>query len=164
MDYHPTVQKIKDILNENNISFETFEHEPVRTSAEASNLRDGYTLHQGAKAIIARVKEPGKGKRFVMFVLPGDKRFDVAKIKNNLSLVDVRFATEEEVAEITNGVLPGGVPPFGNLFGLDVFADQNVFENERIIFNAGDRTYSIALESRDYKTVVNPKITNIVAE
>lgn len=161
MSYHPTVEKIKSLLKENSAEFETFEHEPVRTSEEASKIRTGYTLGQGAKALIARVKEPGKGKKFVMFVIPGNKRFDPAKIKGNLGLVDIRFATEQEVGEITNGVLPGGVPPFGNLFNLEVFVDTSLFDNEEIVFNAGDKSYSIAMKSADYKRVVNPTIAEI---
>jgi len=161
MDYHPTVEKIKSLLVKNSCWFEAFEHAPVRTSEEAAKIRTGYTLQQGAKAIIARVKESGKGKRFVMFVVPADKRFDAGKIKNNLGLSDIRFATEQEIIELTQGVVPGGVPPFGNLFGLDVFSDDGIFKNEKIVFNAGDRSYSIAMISNDYKKVVNPIVKDI---
>ncbi len=161
MQYHPVVEKIKSLLKENSVPFEEFFHEPVRTSEEAAKVRPGYGLEHGAKAIIARVKEPSKGKKFVMFVLPGSKKFDSVKIKNNLGLVDIRFATEEEVSEITGGVLPGGVPPFGNLFGLEVFADKTLFDNEKIIFNAGDRSCSVGMKLADYRNIVNPKISDI---
>ncbi len=162
MPYHPITEKITSILKENNCWFETFEHAPVRTSEEAAKLRTGYTLHQGAKTIIARVRESGKGKRFVMFLVPGDKRFDADKIKSEFGLSDLRFAIESEVAEITGNVLPGGVPPFGNLFGLEVYTDRGVLENEKIIFNAGDRSFSVAMKSEDFVKLVNPKIGSIV--
>ncbi len=161
MEYHPVVEKIGNLLRDNSVEFESFEHEPVRTSEEAAKVRTGYRLEQGAKAIIARVKEAGKGKRFVMFVMPGNKKFDAVKIKVNLGLGDIRFATEQEVSEITSGVLPGGVPPFGNIFGIDVFADKGLFDNERIIFNAGDRSYSIGMKSADYMRVFHPNVSDI---
>lgn len=163
MEYHPTVEQIKCLLSDHSIKFDVFEHAPVRTSEEAANIRTGYSLKQGAKAIIVRAKEPGKSRRFVMFVVPGDRKFDSGKVKSAISLVDIRFATEVEVAEITHGVLPGGVPPFGNLFHLDVFADRSLFENERIVFNAGDRRYSIGMKSADYMRLVNPTVTDICA-
>lgn len=162
MEYHPIVEKIESILKERSLWFETFQHEAVRTSEEAAKTRPGYTLNQGAKAIIARVKEPGKGKKFVMFVLPADKKFDSEKIKANLGFNDIRFAAEPEVAEITGGVLPGAVPPFGNLFGLEVFADPTLFDNEKIVFNAGDRRYSVAMRSSDYRDLVQPVVREIV--
>lgn len=161
MNYHKTVQDIKNLLFKSNCWFEVFEHEPVRTSEQAAQVRTGYSLAQGAKAIILRVKKNNE-KKFVMLVLPGDQKFDKKKIKALFETDDFRFATESEVIELTGGVLPGGIPPFGNLFGFDVFADPKVFENEKIIFNAGDKRISLAMKSADYKLVVNPKVASII--
>ncbi|MCL4338494.1 hypothetical protein M1271_02300 [Patescibacteria group bacterium] len=158
MLYHPVVEKIKNILVKNNLWFETFEHEPVMTSEEAAKVRLEYTLHQGAKAIIIRVKITESNKRFVMLVFPADMRFDNKKVKEIFNAKDIRFATPEEIRKISGGVETGGIPPFGNLFGLEVLVDNGLFENEKIIFNAGDRRYSIAMKSADYKSLVNPLI------
>lgn len=161
MEYHKTVNKIIDLLKSRGLWFETFEHEEVRTSEEAAKTRTGYFLEQGAKAIIVRVKTSG-GKYFAMLVLPGDRRFDTDKVERLFKAKDIRFATEEEVGEITDGVQPGGVPPFGNLFNLKVVVDPSLFENEKIVFNAGDRKYSIAMRSEDYKILVKPEINDII--
>jgi Ala-tRNA(Pro) deacylase len=163
MDYHKTVSEIRGTLDKNNVWYETFEHGPVRTSEEAAKIRTGYSLHQGAKAMIVRIKSQGQSK-FIMAVLPGDLRIDSNKLKRYFNAKDIRFANEEEVNTITNGVQPGGVPPIGNLFNLEVVADPSIFENERIVFNAGDRRYSIAMKSEDYKKIVNPKIESIVQQ
>lgn len=156
MSYHPVVNKIISILNEKNIEFETFEHEPVRTSQEAASIRPGYTQSQGAKALIVRAKISNTDKQFVMVVVPGDKKFDSKKLRAALSAKDIRFATESEVGEITGGVLPGGVPPFGNLFGLQTYVDHGLYQNQKIIFNAGDKRFSIAMNLGDYDRIVKP--------
>ncbi len=161
MQFHPVVKKIEDILNERGVWFERFEHEAVRTSEEAAAVRKGYTLAQGAKALVVRVKNE-KGKQFVMIVVPGNRRFDTKKAKTVLGAKDVRFASPQEVAELTSGVVPGGVPPFGNLFGLDVYADESVVRNEKIIFNAGDKRVSIGMYATDYKEIVAPHVADIV--
>jgi len=158
---HPIAQYIIDLLAQNDCWHETFQHQAVRTSLEAAEQRADYTLHQGAKAIIARIKVPNEGKRFVMLVFPADCKFDGVKVKHLLGAKDIRFATETEVEEITSGVKPGGVPPFGNRFGLEVIADPTLFENEKIVFNAG-RTTSIAMLSGDYRRFVAPTIREIV--
>jgi len=160
--YHKTCYEIKKILDTNNVWFEVFEHKPVRTSEEAAKIRTGYTLHQGAKALIVRVKSSGE-KRFVMLVVPGDKRLDNKKVKSVLEATDVRFASETEVKEVTGGVLPGGVPPFGNLFGLQVYVDPGVLGNKRIVFNAGDRRVSLGMKSEDYFSLVKPNVVDIAA-
>jgi prolyl-tRNA editing enzyme YbaK/EbsC (Cys-tRNA(Pro) deacylase) len=160
-NYHPVASKIKELLDQNSFWYETFEHEPVRTSEQAAALRTGYELHQGAKAIILRIRETGVGKKFLMLVIPGDRKFDQKKLKSQFPISDIRFATEEEVGQVTGGVLPGGVPPFGNLFGLEVIADRSLLLNEKIIFNAGDRSFSVAMMSVDYVSLVQPKIADI---
>ena len=158
---HPIHRQITDLLRQHNCWFEEFEHAPVRTSEEAAKIRDGYTLQQGAKALIVRAKIPNQGKKFVMLVMPADQKFSSAKVQQVLGAKDLRFATEDEVEEITKGVKPGGVPPFGNLFDLEVVSDATLYENEKIVFNAG-RTSSIGMLSADYKKLVQPIVADIV--
>jgi Ala-tRNA(Pro) deacylase len=160
--YHTLTSKIQQLIVDHNFWYESFEHEPVRTSEEAAAIRDGYTLHQGAKALLVRIKKSSADKFFVMLVIPGDMQFDKQKVLEHFGSKDIRFATPEEVVEITDGVLPGGVPPFGNLFGLEVLCDPQVLANEKIIFNAGDRSFSIGMFARDYQTLVCPQVVAIV--
>ena len=164
--YHKTASLITDVLNEADCSYKTYEHDPVRTSEEAAAIRPEYTIAQGAKALIVRIKRKNfpkdKEKQLVQIVVPGDAKFDPKKVRQELNAKDVRFALEEEVIKITNGVVPGGVPPFGNLFGLPVYADKSLLENEEIIFNAGDRRFSIAMKSEDYLLVVEPEVVEVV--
>jgi prolyl-tRNA editing enzyme YbaK/EbsC (Cys-tRNA(Pro) deacylase) len=158
---HSIAAEIITLLKDNKYWYETFNHEPVRTSEEAAKLRPWYSADQGAKAIIARIKVPFAGKSFIMLVLPGDKKFNEAKVCQSTGAKDIRFAKENEVKTITKDVKPGGVPPFGNLFGLRVIADKSIFNNETIVFNAG-RTTTIAMKSEDYQALVRPEIANIV--
>jgi prolyl-tRNA editing enzyme YbaK/EbsC (Cys-tRNA(Pro) deacylase) len=162
MSYHPITKTTTDLLTQNNCWFETFEHAPVRTSEEAATTRPGYTLHQGAKAMIVRVKKSAMDKFFAMLVLPADCRFDNEKVRRLFGAKDVRFASEMEVAEITSGVLPGGVPPFGNLFELPVIMEPTILQNEKIVFNAGDRSFSVAMKSEDYQKLATPQVAEII--
>lgn len=162
IQYHYVVEKIKALLTESQCCYETFEHEPVRTSEEAATTRPGYTLSQGAKALLVRVKISNAIKSFVMLVFPADKRFDADKVKMLLGAKDIRFATEEEVDQITDGVQPGGVPPFGNLFDVKVIVDASLLNNEKIVFNAGDKSFSIAMRTQDYVKIVDPQVADIV--
>ena len=156
-DLHPVTQRIVDLLDAQGCWYETFHHEAVRTSEEAAAKRPGYGLHQGAKAIILRVKRTKKDKFFVMLVFPADRKFDNKIVKANFKARDIRFASEEEVSALTGGVEPGGVPPFGNLFELPIFATPDLFEQDRIVFNAGDRRFSLAMRSADFRRLVRPK-------
>jgi Ala-tRNA(Pro) deacylase len=153
---HPIVAEITTMLDDKGCWYETFEHEPVRTSEEAAKTRPGYELHHGAKAIILRVKKSKKDKWFVMIVFPAHHKFNNVKVKTYFDAKDIRFATSEEVNNLTGGVQPGGVSPFGNLFDLPVYVTPELFDNERIVFNAGDKRFSLAMNSADYRRLVEP--------
>ncbi len=162
MAYHPVVQQILDLIRQRGSWHETFEHGEVLTSEQAAQTRPGYTLGQGVKAMIVKAYTSKSDGRFVMLTFPADRKFDSKKVQTALGVKNLRFATMEEVTEATGGVQPGGVPPFGNLFGLDMYADPAIFENEKIVFNAGDRKFSVAIKSADWKNLVNPKPANII--
>lgn len=153
---HPVTRKIVDLLESAGCWYETFHHQSVRTSEEAAAVRPGYGLHQGAKAIILRVKRTKRDKFFVMLVFPADRKFDSKGVKAHFTARDIRFATTEEVDTLTNGVQPGGVPPFGSLFELPVYAAPELFDLDCIVFNAGDRRFSLAMRAADFRRLECP--------
>ncbi len=155
------VEKITTILKDNGVWFEQLIHQPVRTSEEAVRVRTGYTIAQGMKSLIVKGKRSGRGRQYIMIVVPGNSEFDKQKLRAETGYTDVRFATEREVGEITGGVLSGGVPPWGSLFQLSAFADKAIFANEKVIFNAGDRRVSIAMSANDYLRLEAPTVVAI---
>lgn len=135
------------------------EHEAGTTSEEMAIIRKDYSLSEGAKALIL-MTDIG----FIQVVVPGDKKFKNSKLRKVIHTKDIRFATPEELGVLTDGILPGAVPPFGNLFNLSVYADATLFDNEHIVFNCGERTASIAMRPEDYKAVVCPIVADIAAD
>lgn len=164
MHYHPIANQITELLKTNNIWHETFEHEAVITSEDAARVRPAYALNQGAKALVVKTERRNRENSFAMLVVPANLKLNSKKVKVALDLRSFRFATEEEIAKITQGIQRGGVPPFGNLFlePVPVYVDAKMFENERIIFNAGDRCFSVAMQSEDYRRLVCPLVVDIV--
>jgi len=151
-----TVQAIRKFLEENNISYEYKEHEEVRTSEEAAKAR-GEDIKIGAKAMILKADD-----KFIMLVLSSAKKIDSKKVKQTLGADSLRFATPEEVEKLT-GCVPGGVPPFANIFGLELIVDKTIPMNEFMAFNAGERTKSLKLKTEDYLKVLTPRIEEFSA-
>lgn len=143
--------RLEGLLKERGVDFTILRHQPVFTSEEAATVR-GVALSSGAKALICKV-EAG----FVMFVVPADQKLDSKQVRQALGIHGLRFATREELKELT-GLPPGAVPPFGSLFGLPNYCDTRLAENERINFNAGDNSISISLRYEDYLKVENPTL------
>ena len=143
--------RLQQLLAGSHVLFEVLRHEPVFTSAEAAAIR-GTTLASGAKALVCKADE-----RFVMIVLPADRKLASKRIRQALGWRSLRFADRAEVAELT-GLEPGSIPPFGSLFGLPTYCDERLAENERINFNAGDHAISISLAYRDWLQVEQPTL------
>ena len=144
-------ERIESLLRQHEIAFRVLRHEPVYTSEEAAKMR-GTPLASGAKALIC------KGQReFVMFVVPADRKLDSRAVRRAKSWRKLRFATGEEILELT-GLTPGSIPPFGSLFGLPVLCDESLAMNEMINFNAGDHCVSVTMAYVDYIRVENPEL------
>ena len=50
----------------------------------------------------------------------------------------------------------GAMPPFGNLYGMNVFVSQALREDDEIAFNAGSHSELIRLTYADYERLVHP--------
>lgn len=144
-------ERLQSLLTEHRVTFRVLRHEPVYTSEEAAKIR-GTALASGAKALICK-GETG----FVMFVLPADLRLDSRAIRKAKGWRKLRFASADEVLELT-GLKPGCIPPFGSLFQLQVFCDRHLAENDIINFNAGDHSISISLAYEEYIQVEKPEL------
>ncbi|MEM5799608.1 MAG: YbaK/EbsC family protein [Candidatus Aenigmatarchaeota archaeon] len=142
--------ELVNILVNFKVDFEIMSHRPVTTSEEAALVR-GTTLESGAKAIVAKID------RFVLFVLPANLNIDSKKVKKIFKTKNFRFATDEELYDITS-CKKGAVPPFGNIFGLETFVDQELLKQKKINFNAGRNDKSIKMKTEDYLKIVKPKI------
>ncbi len=153
LETSPVFEKIKQLLEENGVSYQFFEHEPVFTSEQAAKIRNT-KMCQGAKAIIFSADE-----KPILAVVPGDRRVDAKVFKKLYQIKNLRLLTADEVKELT-GLEIGAIPPFGSAMNLKTYCDQRVFENEEIVFNAGAHTKSIKMKSKDFETLENPIVNN----
>jgi prolyl-tRNA editing enzyme YbaK/EbsC (Cys-tRNA(Pro) deacylase) len=133
------------------VAYRVLEHAPARTSAEAAAAR-GTPIQAGAKALVVRADA-----RPVHLVLRADRRVDNARLRALLGARRLRFVGLDELATLT-GCVPGGVPPFGNLFGLEVLVDEELTRCEEIAFNAGSRTVSITMRCADFLRLAGARV------
>lgn len=146
------LDSIRRLLTEAGVSFREVNHAPTFTSEESAKAR-GEELRTGGKALLLKTDDV-----FRLFVLPADRKLDSAAVKRHLGVKKTRFATADELKELT-GLVPGSVPPFGPpILPFELYVDEAVRANERIAFNAGSLTDSIILATADYLAVARPTI------
>jgi Ala-tRNA(Pro) deacylase len=114
---------------------------------ESAEVR-GTDLQEGAKALILK-----SDTSHVMIVVPADKQVEISKIESRL---DSKVSLESpDIIKSQYGLDIGAVPPIGTMFGMKVYVDNKLFENERIAFNSGLRTSSIIMNPKDLSTVMD---------
>lgn len=144
------VQKIKNLLEQNNVDYRYMEHEPTPTSEDAARVR-GTKPEEGAKAIILKTSKTNKN---VMVVLPGNLKINSKNVKNYMA-EDISFEDPNIILE-KFGLIIGGVPPFANLIDSQIvfLIDEKLFLNENISFNCGKKTESITMSAQEYKKII----------
>jgi prolyl-tRNA editing enzyme YbaK/EbsC (Cys-tRNA(Pro) deacylase) len=140
------------LLTDKHIVFRTVHHQPTFTSEESAAAR-GEDIKIGGKALLMKVDND-----FKLFVISAPLKADSKKIKHHCKAKSIRFATKEELLELTT-LVPGSVPPFGRpILNFDLFVDSTIVENEKIAFNAGLLTDSIIMNTSDYLALSKPEI------
>ena len=141
---------IRRLLDGAGAAYREAEHGPTRTSEESAAAR-GEPLSVGGKALLLRVKG-----EFRLFVLSAARKLDSKKVQARFGDKRIRFATAQELLQLT-GLVPGAVPPFGRpVLPFDLYVDESITRNDRVAFNAGLLTRSIVLSREDYLRIANP--------
>jgi Ala-tRNA(Pro) deacylase len=52
------------------------------------------------------------------------------------------------------------MPPFGNLYGIPVYVDETLTEDDEIAFNAGSHHELIRMAYTDFDRLVRPEVMN----
>lgn len=146
------VDKLKDFLDSNNIKYTTISHSPAYTAQQvaASAHIPGKEM---AKTVV--VKLDGK---MAMAVLPASLKVDFDLLKKALKASKVELANEQEFKDMFPECEVGAMPPFGNLYGMDVFVAQRLTEDEDIAFNACSHKELIRMTFKDFEKLVKPKV------
>ncbi len=146
------VKKLKNFLDENHVRYVTIKHSSAFTAQEIAA-----SAHVAGKELAKTVMIVVNGK-MAMAVLPASYQIDFDVLKELLGTKNVTLASEFDFKNLFPDCELGAMPPFGNLYGMEVYAAESLNENEEIAFNAGSHTELIRLKYSDYKQLVQPKI------
>jgi Ala-tRNA(Pro) deacylase len=148
---------LMEYLDSRHVPYLVITHSPAYTAQGIAGLThiSGKEL---AKTVI--VKLDGK---MVMAVLPASFHVDLAALKRILKAKAIALAPEDEFKDRFDDCETGAMPPFGNLFGVPVFADENLARDEEIAFNAGTHRELIRMRWADYRRLAEPMVIRFAA-
>ncbi len=143
--------KIKDFLDEHNIKYTIIKHSSAFTAQEIAA-----SAHISGKELAKTVMIKFDGK-MAMAVLPASYKISFDDLKEVLGVEKVRLAYEQEFMDKFPDCEVGAMPPFGNLYGLEVYVAESLTDDEEIAFNACSHTELIRMKYKDFEELVKPK-------
>ncbi len=97
----------------------------------------------------------------IMAVLPASDMIDFKLLKKAMACSTISLATEDDFKDLFPESEVGAMPPFGNLFGMDVVVADDLVEDLEIAFNAGSHRELVKMSFEDFERLVRPKVARV---
>ena len=152
------VQKLKEFLDSHSIKYVTISHSRAFTAQETAT-----SAHIAGKELAKTVMVKMNGK-MAMAVLPAYSKVDFDILKKATGSATIEIASEKEFKNLFPDCEIGAMPPFGNLYGMDVFVAESLTEDKEIAFNAGSHRELVKMAYKDFERLVKPKVTKFSVE
>ncbi len=144
--------RLETALKDSGVRYEVIHHR-VDYQAQQAAIDTDTPTRDFAKTLLVRVDG-----RYAMAVMPAGQFLSERKLCESLGAGELRLATEEEIAPLCPDAEVGAAPPFGNLYGLDVYVSPLLAEDEEITFNGGSHEAAVRMEYRDFERLVRPRV------
>lgn len=141
---------LREFLDQKRAKYLLMSHSAAHTASGITAMMQ-IPGREVAKAVV--VKADG---RLVMAVVPASSRVDVLKLKGYLEANTVELVTEAEFRDRFPDCETGAIPPFGNLYGMEVFADERLALDREITFTAGSHRLLVWMNYADFEDLVRP--------
>ena len=152
------VKRLKEFLDSHNMKYVTISHSRAFTAQETAT-----SAHIPRKELAKTVMVKADGK-MAMAVLPASYKVDFDLLKKATGSGKIEIADEEDFKGLLPGCEVGAMPPFGNLFGMDVFVAKSLTEDEEIAFNAGSHRELVRMAYKDFEGLVKPRVLKFSVE
>ncbi len=149
--------RLEAYLRDHGVPYQTQHHARAFTAQEvaASEHIPGKML-----AKVVMVLADGELR---MLALPATGRVDLRRAAEALGAREVRLADERDFASTFPDCELGAMPPFGNLYGVPVYVDRTLAEDETIVVQAGTHTDTLSLRYADFARLVEPTVADFAA-
>ena len=97
---------------------------------------------------------------FTLFLVSGDKKASLNKIKKTLNIKDASMASPDDVKNVT-GYTIGGVSPVGHLNKIEIFIDHSLARFENLYAAAGHPNCVFKINFDDLQKITNGFIKDI---
>ncbi len=146
------LDRLTDYLDAHKLKYVLIQHSPAYTAREVA-VSAHIPLREVAKTVVLTIDE-----KHILAVLPATEMVDLNLLRKALGTIAVRLTSESEFNALFPDCEVGAMPPFGNLFKMDVIVSESLAEEEEIAFNSGSHRDLIKMSYKDFERLVHPKV------
>jgi Ala-tRNA(Pro) deacylase len=151
------LSKLREFLDRHQVRYLVISHSVAYTAQGIAAL-----THIKGKELAKTVRVMSDGK-VAMAVVPASFRVDLHRLKKYLKADSIELATEQEFRDRFPDCETGSMPPFGNLYGMDVFSDETLAQDREIAFNAGTHRELVRMGYDDFALLAKPIVLPLAA-
>src|ERR1700722_13479971 len=149
--------KLKEFLNNQKVKYEIIKHSPAYTAHEIAQ-----SAHIPGKILAKTIIIKNSKGQMCMVVMSAKDKINFAHLEKALAGEHCELASEREFKDKFPGCEVGAMPPFGNLYNMDVYIDDTLANDSELVFNAGSHTELIRMNFQDYNRLVHPRVLHAV--
>ena len=154
----PLSDPLRQFLDSHKAKYALSSHHTAFTAREVAASE-----HLPAREVAKVVVVFGDGK-YHMIVIPANRLVDFQEVRHTLGLSQARLATEEELSKLFPNCELGAMPPIGALYGLAVYLDSSLLDEEMLAFNGGTHRDVVHMRTQDYREMVEPTVVSLARE
>lgn len=150
-------KRLQYFLDSNQIEYQVLNHSIAFSALELSAV-----AHIPEKNVVKTVIVKTPHKMF-MCVVSANEVLDIGLFRAILNGANVTLASEQEFSREFPDCEVGAMPPFGNLYDMDVYVSDKLAKHKDVFFNAGNHSEVIKLPYTVFETLVHPKVAHITS-
>lgn len=144
--------RLHTLLDERHTPYQTLVHDRTLTSHETAAAAH-VPQQKFAKTVMLKVDG-----QLAMMVMPAAYRIDLTRLSRALGGPVVELATEADFKDAFPDCEIGAMPPFGHLYGMPVYVDSRLAQQEEIVFNAGSHTDAVRMPYAEFERLAQPEL------
>jgi len=148
-------RKLKEFLDSQAVKYVKLTHSVAYTAHEIAQ-----SLHISGRKVAKTVIVLIDGK-MAMAVLPANRSINFDHFRKAVGDQEIHLATEGQFKGLFPDCEVGAMPPFGNLYDMEVYVDEHLREDEDIFFNACSHSELVRMSYQDFERLVNPRVIKL---
>jgi Ala-tRNA(Pro) deacylase len=146
---------LKEFLDSQAVKYLKIAHSPAYTAREVAQSLH-IKGHKVAKTVIVAIE----GK-MAMAVMPANRSIDFDHFQKEIGVSEIKLASEGQFKDMFPDCEVGAMPPFGNLYGMEVYVDRHLTDDEEMFFNACSHSELVRMSYQDFERLVKPRVVTL---